>query len=290
MNSIASNNNNNKVTTTTTKKTTTTTKKTTTTKVATTPATTKMTTTTKAATTPVTTKTTTTTTTKTTTTSKPVATSNGYSVISNGQSGSGSTTRYWDCCKSSCSWPGKASVSAPVDVCAANGISLLDSNTVSGCNGGSGYMCNNNQPWAINDNLSYGFAAASIAGSNEAGWCCGCYELTFTSGPVSGKKMVVQVTNTGGDLGSNHFDLQIPGGGVGIFNGCASQWGAPNDGWGARYGGVSSASDCASLPSQLRDGCNWRFNWFKNADNPSMTFKQVTCPSELTIRTGCERK
>ena len=39
--------------------------------------------------------------------------------------------------------------------------------------------------------------------------------LTFTSGPVSGKKMVVQVTNTGGDLGDNHFDLQMPGGGVG---------------------------------------------------------------------------
>lgn len=84
-------------------------------------------------------------------------------------------------------------------------------------------MCNDNQPWEVNDNLSYGFAAASIAGKTEEGWCCSCYELTFTSGAVEGKKMVVQVTNTGGDLGSNHFDLQIPGGGVGIFNGCQSQ-------------------------------------------------------------------
>ncbi|KAG1107840.1 hypothetical protein G6F42_016215 [Rhizopus arrhizus] len=151
-------------------------------------------------------------------------------------------------------------------------------------------MCNNNQPWAVNDELAYGFAAASIAGSNEAGWCCGCYELTFTSGAASGKKMVVQVTNTGGDLGSNHFDLQMPGGGVGIFNGCAAQWGAPNDGWGARYGGVSSVSDCASLPSALQAGCKWRFNWFKNSDNPTMTFKEVTCPAELTTRSGCERK
>jgi hypothetical protein len=35
--------------------------------------------------------------------------------------------------------------------------------------------------------------------------------LTFTSGPVKGKKLVVQATNTGGDLGENHFDLAMPG-------------------------------------------------------------------------------
>ncbi|KAI8075435.1 endo-beta-D-1,4-glucanase [Gilbertella persicaria] len=231
---------------------------------------------------------------ETTTTKKAEATTtsssgSGYKVISSGASGDGTTTRYWDCCKASCSWPGKASVSAPVDTCGKNGISLLDSNTQSGCNGGEGYMCNNNQPWAVNDDLAYGFAAASIAGSNEAGWCCGCYELTFTSGAVSGKKMVVQVTNTGGDLGSNHFDLQLPGGGVGIFNGCQSQWGAPSDGWGQRYGGVSSASECSQLPSALQAGCKFRFNWFKNADNPTMKFKEVTCPAELVSRSGCKR-
>jgi hypothetical protein len=38
-------------------------------------------------------------------------------------------------------------------------------------------MCNNNQTWAINDNLAYGFAAVSIAGTNETGWCCGCLNL-----------------------------------------------------------------------------------------------------------------
>lgn len=84
-------------------------------------------------------------------------------------------------------------------------------------------MCNNNQPIEISDELAYGFAAASISGQSESDWCCACYELTFTSGPVEGKKMVVQITNTGGDLGNNHFDLQLPGGGVGLFNGCSSQ-------------------------------------------------------------------
>jgi hypothetical protein len=41
--------------------------------------------------------------------------------------------------------------------------------------------------------------------------------LTFTSGPVAGKKMIVQTTNTGGDLGQNHFDIAMPGGG-GAYN------------------------------------------------------------------------
>jgi len=102
--------------------------------------------------------------------------------------------------------------------------------------------------------------------------------------------MIVQVTNTGSDLSTSHFDIQIPGGGVGIFNGCSSQWGAPSDGWGARYGGVASAADCATLPAQLQAGCQFRFGWFKNADNPTMTYKEVTCPTELTSISGCVRQ
>lgn len=110
--------------------------------------------------------------------------------------------------------------------------------------------------------------------------------LTFTSGPVAGKTMVVQSTSTGGDLGSNHFDLNIPGGGVGLFDGCTPQFGGLP---GAQYGGVSDRSQCASFPSALQPGCNWRFDWFKNADNPSFTFTQVQCPAELVARTGCRR-
>lgn len=61
----------------------------------------------------------------------------------------------------------------------------------------------------MNDNLAYGYAAVNIAGGSEASWCCACYELTFTSGPVAGKKMVVQATNTGGDLAGNQFDISV---------------------------------------------------------------------------------
>lgn len=111
--------------------------------------------------------------------------------------------------------------------------------------------------------------------------------MTFTSGPVAGKTMVVQSTNTGGDLSGNQFDLQMPGGGVGIFDGCASQFGQSLPG--ERYGGISSRSQCDSFPQSLKDGCYWRFDWFKNADNPSHTFEQVQCPSELVAISGCRR-
>jgi len=114
--------------------------------------------------------------------------------------------------------------------------------------------------------------------------------LVFTSGPVVGKQMIVQVTNTGGDLGNNQFDLEIPGGGFGIFDGCQSQFPGTNSAsWGQTYGGVTQESDCANLPLALQRGCYWRFDWFQDANNPSMNFQQVTCPTALTDNTQCVR-
>ncbi|KAK1767198.1 putative endoglucanase type K [Phialemonium atrogriseum] len=213
-------------------------------------------------------------------------------VSAQGSSGSGQTTRYWDCCKPSCAWPKKSNSLTPVQTCDKNDSPLDDGgNTKSGCdNGGSAFMCSSQSPWAVDDNLAYGWSAVSISGSNEANWCCACYELTFTSGPVSGKKMIVQATNTGGDLGNNHFDLAIPGGGVGQFNACTNQYGAPSNGWGERYGGVGSRSDCDSFPAALKDGCYFRFDWFQGADNPSVSFQQVACPAAITEKSGCTRQ
>ncbi|KAK4443497.1 RlpA-like double-psi beta-barrel-protein domain-containing protein-containing protein [Podospora aff. communis PSN243] len=113
-----------------------------------------------------------------------------------------------------------------------------------------------------------------------------CCSLKFTSGPVAGKTMVVQSTSTGGDLGSNHFDLNIPGGGVGLFDGCRPQFGGLP---GAQYGGISNQGQCSSFPAALKPGCNWRFEWFNNADNPNFTFQQVQCPAELVAKSGCKR-
>lgn len=150
-------------------------------------------------------------------------------------------------------------------------------------------MCSDQSPWAVNSTFAYGFAAVSIPDGSESSWCCACYELTFTSTTVSGKKMIVQATNTGGDLSEGQFDLAIPGGGVGIYNGCTDEWGAPSSGWGAQYGGISS-NTCSSFPSALQPGCNFRFgDFFEGADNPTVDYRQVTCPKVLTDKTGCIR-
>jgi hypothetical protein len=127
-------------------------------------------------------------------------------------SGTGTTTRYWDCCKPSCAWPGKTTLiagSSPVAVCDVNDNILDDVNAASGCNGGTAFMPSTQSPWAVSDDLAYGYAAVNIAGGSENSWCCACYELTFTSGAVAGKKMIVQATNTGGDLAGNQFDISV---------------------------------------------------------------------------------
>lgn len=111
--------------------------------------------------------------------------------------------------------------------------------------------------------------------------------LEFTSGPAQGKTMIVQSTNTGGDLGSNHFDILMPGGGVGLFDGCSTQYGQALPG--AQYGGVSSRDECDQMPEALKEGCYWRFDWFGNSDNPDVSFSRVQCPTEITSKSGCTR-
>jgi hypothetical protein len=207
-------------------------------------------------------------------------------LVAPGLAASGKSTRYWDCCKPSCAWSGKAPVSAPVQTCNKNNGPLSDPGVKSGCDGGTAFTCANMSPFAVSDSLAYGFAATAINGGTESSWCCACYKLTFTDGPAAGKTMVVQSTNTGGDISNNHFDILIPGGGVGLFNGCVPQYGSFP---GAQYGGVSSRSECDQMPQALKAGCQWRFDWFQNADNPNHNFERVQCPSQLTSISGCKR-
>lgn len=200
-------------------------------------------------------------------------------------SAAGKTTRYWDCNKASGSWPNKAPVTSPVRSCAVNGVTVLSPSNL------NSFMCNNLQPWVVDANFSYGFAAAELVGKLESDTSCACYALQFNSGPVTGQTFVAQVISSTALVAGvqNRFDLLIPGGGVGLLNGCQSQWGAPSDGWGARWGGVTSAAECLKLPAQLQPGCNWRFSWFKNADNPTATFRRVRCPNEIVDKSGCRR-
>ena len=129
-------------------------------------------------------------------------------------SGEALTTRFWDCCKPSCAWKNKASFSQPVQACSADD-KPIDMDAGTGCKGGGAYLCTDQQPWAVNDTLSYGFAGAFITpdlagGGIEGAWCCACYRLDFTSDPLLGKSMIIQASNTAYDLQTqNRFTLAV---------------------------------------------------------------------------------
>jgi hypothetical protein len=221
--------------------------------------------------------------------------------VTNGQQGW--ATRYWDCCKPSCGWSENAS--RPVVSCDQNDQSLGNNFSAgSSCSGGNAHTCWRMAPWSVSSKVAYGFAAFN-------GAACGtCFQLDFSgsshngnsdagSQSLSGKHMIVQVINTGG-IGGGQFDLLVPGGGVGDFNACSSQWGTSD--LGAQYGGffLSCAQQnnynyepsrtCAknwcqkvfSGKQDLLDGCLWYVDWAGMADNPNLTYGQVSCPPELT--------
>jgi hypothetical protein len=201
--------------------------------------------------------------------------------------GNGYTTRYWDCCQPHCG-------QSDGHRCNQDGTTRTG-DTQSACSGGGSYACYDEAPKAVNDCLSYGY----IAKSNPN--CGQCYRIQFTgegqynvndpgSKLIKGKQMVVKVSNTGGDVGNNQFDLMIPGGGVGQFNACSKQWGTSD--LGAQYGGFltnctgsySAKKDCVRqqcmkiTAGAAREGCLWFVDWLQAADNPKFTSQQTDCP------------
>lgn len=206
----------------------------------------------------------------------------------NGQTGIGVATRYWDCCKPSCAWRENINnlLFGPVQTCDTTG-SIADPTTESGCNGGNSYMCARHQPRILNANTAIGFVSARIPGLALGDMCCSCFKLTFPSvSLLTQKTMYVQVTNTGDDLEPGQFNIQIPGGGYGLNNGCLNQFRSVVNSWSDR---IHSFYDCANMPSILQPGCQFRFNWLMGADNPAVVFQRIPCPGLLTSISGCKR-
>ena len=214
-------------------------------------------------------------------------------------SGTARTTRYWDACKPSCAWTGNAPVNSnnphgACTACSVTGARESNANAQNRCQqNGPAFNCMGQVPWSVNSELSYGYAA-----SNTNATCGWCYELTFTSGPVNGKRMVIMISNIGGDVAGNQFDLMIPGGGVGLFNALnfqLEQNGVRNASLGAQYGGfrqtcgndaacvrrMCDANFSGAALADLRNGCYWYVDWFGIADNPNANFRKVDCPDPL---------
>lgn len=110
--------------------------------------------------------------------------------------------------------------------------------------------------------------------------------------------MVVKVSNIGGDVNDNHFDIMIPGGGVGQFNALSTQvqQSGATANLGQTYGGFRATcganascikdmcdSNFKNLP-ELKAGCYWYVDWYNMADNPNVTFGEVDCPAALNSK------
>ena len=231
-------------------------------------------------------------------------------IVAYSQSPSGFASRYWDCCKPSCSWKENAGDNTAKQ-CDASMNVLDDLSAKSMCEGGPATTCLNQIPMVVNDNLAYAFAACPGNGPNV---CGKCFELSFTGGgkyenklnhkKLSGKKLIVMASNIGYDVAGGQFDVMIPGGGVGAFNGCANILGSN---MGKQYGGL--LSDCEeevgwngsddeiyekrkscltekckttfSGKTQALEGCLFLANWMEAAGNPTHEYKEVDCPNEL---------
>ncbi|KAL1942260.1 hypothetical protein VTO73DRAFT_6324 [Trametes versicolor] len=195
-------------------------------------------------------------------------------ILVHGQT-TGTTTTTWDCCEPACGYASNLSPGArgPVQSCSkTNGAAAAGAqNACFASSGTLSFSCDKYQPIIVNSTLSYGFAGH---GNTATATCCKCYEFTWTSGAGAGKSMIVQAINAGG-ITDTDFDIYTPGGGVGDFNACTAQYGAPSGGWGRQYGGVTSDAECSQLPSNLQAGCHWRWQWAGGDVNEwQTTYKQ----------------
>ena len=105
----------------------------------------------------------------------------GCVALVSAQKGTAYSTRYWDCCKATCS-NGFLLANSPVTTCDVRDdfftASALASTSPDGCNagGGSAYMCTTLAPFGVSNDLAYGFAAVSITNFTDLDTCCTCYK------------------------------------------------------------------------------------------------------------------
>ena len=229
-----------------------------------------------------------------------------------GSSGSGFASRYWDGCKPSCSWKNNAGSAGPAKQCSANGkTENTNYDEQSVCSGGGAATCTSQIPFTVDGCDNIGFAFAAVPASN-GGQCGKCFQLSFTGKgkyetkqnhkALAGKKLIVMVTNIGADVNQGQFDVMIPGGGVGIYNGTSGYgWGSQ----GAQYGGllteceneigynasnllekrksclVEKCNKSFSSDATAKQGCLFLANFMEAAGNPMHEYVEVECPDVL---------
>lgn len=234
-------------------------------------------------------------------------------VAKGGDSGSGFASRYWDCCKPSCSW--KENAQNLARQCSNKGTTTsTDWGAKSVCDGGPMATCISQVPFTISGCDNIGFAFAAVPTNAACGRCFelsftgeGKYETTLNHKKLKGKKLIVMASNIGYDVNHQQFDIMIPGGGYGAFDGCSSLMGWSGN-MGERYGGLLSVceneagysgseqeiytrrKECLvnkcntsfGSDSQAKQGCLFLANFMEAAGNPNHNYREVECPKVLT--------
>jgi hypothetical protein len=185
-----------------------------------------------------------------------------YEKLTSANATPGWTSRYWDGCKPSCSWPEKSQSLVPWTICRNCDVNdreieayisnpYWDEGTKSSCDqGGIAYTCWDMAPIKVNDTLSYAFAATPGSGDQ----CGKCFQLQFdgdwrdaearvTHKALKGKTLIVMSSNIGHDVAGGQFDVLIPGGGVGAFDSFSKQLNVNIETLGARMGGLLTSCD-----------------------------------------------
>lgn len=235
--------------------------------------------------------------------------------VSGGMSGSGFASRYWDCCKPSCSWTENAGSGNEAKQCDKDMNLIQDHSSKSMCEGGPATTCLSQIPFVMSGCDDIGFAFAAVPGNSQS--CGKCYLLEFTGQGkyetkknhqlLANKKLIVMASNIGYDVSNNQFDVMIPGGGVGIFNGCNDILGTN---LGKTYGGLLSdceeqvgysdseeniytkrkecltnkCKDIFSSNTKAKQGCLFLADFLEAAGNPLHNFKEIECPDVLKER------
>lgn len=156
-------------------------------------------------------------------------------------------------------------------------------------------MCPDQAPfYDVASDMFMGFVAAP-SGLGGLGDCCDCYELSVDG---FSKSAVVQVTSHGQVNGL--FDLLVPGGGAGQFDGCGKVFPKHSTAAQDRFGGFHGGADCATVFQDFPQdaaACKWLFagGFFPYpvpgsdvaGDAHATSTKRVECPAALNARSGC---
>jgi len=215
-------------------------------------------------------------------------------------------THFWDCCKPSCGWDdGQGQGRLPLKaMCDQNGrkVGGLGIEAESACDAKKGRgvtTCPDMAPFLdLESGHWMGFVATQDLGTKAE--CCECYKLKTEFANTTAKEftMWVQIISHGHVNGI--FDLLVPGGGLGEFDGCSTIFPHSSRVPQSRFGGLHSPFDCDAAFAEHAGAvtaCHWLFAGrmfaYPSTGVPfpgdALAFKASNepCPEALNRRSGC---